>query len=115
MSERLRYVLVEASCTPKLLGGRVASEITGPESMRPRSSAAARAQRTAGITGTNTSRSTTSSRRRRCCVRLDARQRLDPSAPSTVTELINSASEIMDRLRKLDVERTLAQPQHPDW
>ena len=31
-----------------------------------------------------------------------------PSAPSTVTALINSASEIMDRLHKLDIEKTLA-------
>src|SRR6266567_8698143 len=31
MNERLRYVLVEAQLQPKLLGGRAASDITGPD------------------------------------------------------------------------------------
>jgi len=109
MSERLRYVLVEAQLQPKLLGGRVASEITGPESMPAEVERGLRVRSAPqGITGTN-------------YLEIDYVEpppallpfdwtpdnALIPSAPSTVTELINSASEIMDRLRHLDVEGTL--------
>ena len=109
MSDRLRYVLVEAQLQPKLLGGRQAAEITGPEGipievergLRVRSSPQ-------GITGTN-------------YLEIDyvdppppllpilwtPDSAYIPSAPSQVTALVNSASEIMDRLRHLDVEGTL--------
>ncbi len=110
MSERLRYVLVEAQLQPKLLGGRVASEITGAESMPAEVERGLRVRSAPqGITGTN-------------YLEIDyvdpppAPPPIDwtpdhayiPSAPSTVTALINSASEIMDRLHKLDVEGTVA-------
>ena len=110
MSDRLRYVLVEAQLQPKLLGGRQAAEITGPEGipievergLRVRSSPQ-------GITGTN-------------YLEIDyvdppppllpilwaPESAYIPSAPSQVTALVNSASEIMDRLHKLDVEGTVA-------
>jgi len=109
MSERLRYVLVEAQLQPKLLGGRVASEITGPESMPAEVERGLRVRSAPqGITGTN-------------YLEIDyieppppllpfdwtPQNAFIPSAPSTVTALINSASEIMDRLRHLDVEGTL--------
>ena len=110
MSERLRYVLVEAQLQPRLLGGRQATEITDVESMKLEVEKGLRVRSAAqGITGTN-------------YLEIDY---IDPpppllpfdwtpdnlhipSAPSTVTALINSASEIMDRLHKLDVEGTLA-------
>jgi len=106
MSERLRYVLVEAQLQPKLLGGRVATEITGAESMPAEVERGLRVRSAPqGITGTN-------------YLEIDyvdpppALLPLDwtpdnayiPSAPSTVTALVNSASEIMERLHKLDVE-----------
>jgi ABC-type transporter Mla subunit MlaD len=109
MSERLRYVLVEAQLQPKLLGGRVATEITGPESMPAEVERGLRVRSAPqGITGTN-------------YLEIDyvdpppPLQPFDwtpdyayiPSAPSTVTALVNSASEIMERLHKLDVEGTL--------
>jgi paraquat-inducible protein B len=109
MSERLRYVLVEAQLQPKLLGGRVATEITGAESMPAEVERGLRVRSAPqGITGTN-------------YLEIDyvdpppALLPIDwtpdnayiPSAPSTVTALVNSASEIMDRLHKLDVEGTL--------
>ncbi len=54
MSERLRYVLVEAQLQPKLLGGRVATEITGPESMPAEVERGLRVRSAPqGITGTN--------------------------------------------------------------
>jgi ABC-type transporter Mla subunit MlaD len=110
MSERLRYVLVEAQLQPKLLGGRVATEITGPESMPAEVERGLRVRSAPqGITGTN-------------YLEIDyidppppllpidwtPEYAYIPSAASTVTALINSASEIMDRLHKLDVEGTLA-------
>ena len=110
MAERLRYVLVEAQLQPKLLGGRVATEITGPESMPAEVERGLRVRSAPqGITGTN-------------YLEIDyidppppllpidwtPENAYIPSAPSTVTALVNSASEIMDRLHKLDVEGTLA-------
>jgi ABC-type transporter Mla subunit MlaD len=110
MSERRRYVLVEAQLQPKLLGGRVATEITGPESMPAEVERGLRVRiAPQGITGTS-------------YLEIDY---IDPpppllpidwtpdyayipSAPSTVTALVNSASEIMDRLHNLDVEGTVA-------
>ncbi len=110
MSERLRYVLVEAQLQPKLLGGK-----RGLRDHRPRGGKAEVARglrvRSApqGITGTN-------------YLEMDYIEPPPPllpfdwtpdnvyipSAPSTVAALVNSASEIMDRLHKLDVEGTIA-------
>jgi ABC-type transporter Mla subunit MlaD len=110
MSERRRYVLVEAQLQPKLLGGRVATEITGPESMPAEVERGLRVRiAPQGITGTS-------------YLEIDyvdpppallpiswtPEYAYIPSAPSTVTALVNSASEIMDRLHNLDVEGTVA-------
>ncbi len=110
MSDRLRYVLVEAQLQPKLLGGKQAAEITSPDQAKDEVARGLRVRSSPqGITGTN-------------YLEIDY---VDPpppllpidwapdnvyipSAPSTVTALINSVSEIMDRLKKLDVEGTLA-------
>jgi ABC-type transporter Mla subunit MlaD len=110
VSERLRYVLVEAQLQPKLLGGKVASEITGPESAKDEAARGLRVRSAPqGITGTN-------------YLEMDyieppppplpfdwtPHNDYIPSAPSTVAALVNSASEIMDRLHRLDVEGTIA-------
>ncbi len=110
MSERLRYVLVEAQLQPKLLGGKQAAEITSPEQAKDEVARGLRVRSSPqGITGTN-------------YLEMDYVEPAPPllpidwtpdylyipSAPSTVTALVNSASEIMDRLHKLDVEGTLA-------
>src|SRR3954471_7708551 len=109
MSERLRYVLVEAQLQPKLLGGRVATEITGAGSMPAEVERGLRIRNAPqGITGTN-------------YLEIDYVEPPPPLLPidwtpdnayipstsSTVTALVNAASEIMDRLRHLDVETTL--------
>jgi ABC-type transporter Mla subunit MlaD len=109
MSERLRYVLVEAQLQPKLLGGRVATtDITG-ENMPAEVEKGLRVRSASqGITGTN-------------YLEIDY---VDPPPPllpfdwtpdnvyipstqSTVTALINSASEVMDRIHNLDIEGTV--------
>src|SRR5512141_2875816 len=109
MSERLRYVLVEAQLQPKLLGGRAASsDLTGEgigaeveKGLRVRSAAQ-------GITGTN-------------YLEMDYVEPPPPLLPfdwtpdnvyipstqSTVSALLNSASEVMDRIHNLDIEGTV--------
>ncbi len=109
--ERARYVLVEAQIQPKLLGGRA-----GAGNLSEQASADLEIEKglrvrlaPQGITGTS-------------YLEIDYIEPAPPvlpidwvpgnvyipSAPSTVTALINSASEIMDRLHKLDIETTLA-------
>jgi paraquat-inducible protein B len=110
MSERLRYVLVEAQLQPKLLGGKQAAEITGPEAAKIEVSRGLRVRSSPqGITGTN-------------YLEIDyvepppALLPIDwtpdyvyiPSAPGTVTALVNAASDIMEKLRKLDLDETFA-------
>jgi paraquat-inducible protein B len=111
MNQRARYVLVEAQIEPRLLGGRAAAgDITNPEGAKLEIDRGLRMRLAPqGITGTS-------------YLEIDYVDPIPsilpidwtpdntyiPSAPSTVTALINSASEIMDRLHKLDIEKTLA-------
>ena len=109
MSERLRYVLVEAQLEPKLLGGRAANDITGGAGMLAEVERGLRVRSAPqGITGTN-------------YIEIDYVEPPPPLLPidwtpdnvyipstsSTVTALVNAASDIMDHLRKLDIEGTL--------
>ena len=111
MTQRRRYVLVEAQIEPKLLGGRAATgEITSEENAKLEVERGLRVRLTPqGITGTS-------------FLEIDyvdpppALLPIDwtpdnvyiPGAPSTVGQFVNAASEILDRLHKLDVEGTLA-------
>jgi ABC-type transporter Mla subunit MlaD len=111
MVERVRYVLVEAQIQPKLLGGRAgAGDLSEQKSADLEIEKGLRVRLAPqGITGTS-------------YLEIDYAEPAPPvlpidwvpgnvyipSAPSTVTALINSASEIMDRLHKLDIETTLA-------
>lgn len=111
VSERLRFVLVEAQLQPKLLGGRAAGgEITSPENAKLEADRGMRARLAPqGITGTN-------------YLEIDY---VDPPPPllqfdwtpdnvyipsskSTVLQFVNAASELIDRLHGLDVEGTVA-------
>jgi ABC-type transporter Mla subunit MlaD len=111
MAQRARYVLVEAQIQPKQLGGRAgAGDLTDQKSVNMEIERGLRMRLAPqGITGTS-------------YLEIDYVEPVPPilqidwtpdnvyipSAPSTVTALINSASEIMDRLHKLDIEKTLA-------
>ena len=110
MSQRARFVLVEAQIEPRLLGGRAATGDLTDESAKLEVEKGLRMRLAPqGITGTN-------------FLEIDY---VDPpppllefdwkpdnvyipSAPSTVLTFVNAASEIIDRLHKLDVEGTLA-------
>jgi ABC-type transporter Mla subunit MlaD len=110
MDQRARFVLVEAQIEPRLLGGRAAAgDITTPEGAKLEIERGLRVRLAPqGITGTS-------------YLEIDYVDPIPPvlpidwtpdniyipSAPSTVTALINSASEIMDRLHRLDIEKTL--------
>jgi paraquat-inducible protein B len=111
MAQRKRYVLVEAQIQPRLVGGRAANDIASPESTAMEVEKGLRIKLAPqGITGTN-------------YLEVDyvdpaSNPPLDidwvpeniyiPSAPSTVLQLVNAASEIVERLHRLDVEGTLA-------
>ena len=110
MTQRKRYVLVEAQIQPRLVGGRAANDIATPESSKLEVERGLRVHLAPqGITGTN-------------YLELDYVEAgaptlpIDwvpeniyiPSTPSTVSTFVNAASEILERLRHLDVETTIA-------
>ena len=106
MGERKRYVLVEAQLEPRLVGGKASADIASPETTGLEVERGLRVRLAPqGITGTN-------------YLEVDY---LDPntpvlpidwvpefiyipSAPSTVTTFVNAATEIVDRLHRLDIE-----------
>ena len=110
MSQRARFVLVEAQIEPKLLGGRVATGDFANEEMAKLEVERGLRMRLApqGITGTS-------------YLEIDYVDppppllQIDwkpdniyiPSAPSQVSSIVNSAQEVLERLHKLDVEGTL--------
>jgi hypothetical protein len=111
MPDRARYVMVEAQIQPKLLGGRAgAGDLTDAKSAAQEVERGLRVRLAPqGITGTS-------------YLEIDY---FDPPPPtiaidwtpegiylpstrSTVTALVNAATEIVDRIHKLDIEGTLA-------
>lgn len=109
ISERMRYVLVEAQVQPRLVGGRAVGDITRPENASQEVERGLRMRLTPqGITGTN-------------YLEMDYVEPIPPplpvdwtpdntyipSAPSTVMQFVTAASEIIDRLHRLDVEATV--------
>ena len=111
MSDRARFVMVEAQIEPRLLGGRAgAGDLTSAESAAQEVERGLRVRLAPqGITGTS-------------YLEIDYFDppppllQIDwtpdniyiPSTRSTVTALVNAATEIVDRLHKLDIEGTLA-------
>jgi len=109
--QRARYVLVESQIQPRLVGGRAAAgDLTDPANAKMEVDRGLRIRLTPqGITGTS-------------YLELDyvdppppplpvawtPNNVYIPSAPSTVAQFVNAASEIIDRLHKLDIEGTLA-------
>jgi len=109
MTQRKRYVLVEAQIEPRLVGGRAANDIASPASSKLEVERGLRVHLAPqGITGTN-------------YLEVDYVEPnaptlpIDwtpdniyiPSTPSTVSTFVAAASEILDRLRHLDFETTV--------
>jgi paraquat-inducible protein B len=112
ISERARYVLVEAEIQPRLLGGRShAGDLTGSTNggieidrgMRVRLAPQ-------GITGTSYLEIDYVDPAGNPVLPIDWQPEniYIPSARSTLTSFVNAASEIMDRLHNLDIEGTVA-------
>jgi ABC-type transporter Mla subunit MlaD len=107
MGDRKRYVLVEAQIQPRLVGGRAANDIASAESTAMEVEKGLRIKLAPqGITGTS-------------YLEIDYVEAANnpplpidwtpdniyiPSAPSTVGQIVNSASAIMERLNHLDIE-----------
>jgi paraquat-inducible protein B len=110
MRERMRYVLVEAQLQPKLLGGRAAGGITSPENARLEVERGLRARLAPqGITGTNYLEiDYIDSPSQLLAVGWQPDTTYIPSSRSTVLQFVNAASELIERLHKLDVEGTMA-------
>jgi paraquat-inducible protein B len=111
MQQRVRYVLVEAQIQPKLLGGRVgAGDLTDQKSANLEIERGLRMRLAPqGITGTS-------------YLEIDyvepapAVLAIDwepgnvyiPSAPSTVTTVVNAVIDILGKLHNVDIEKTFA-------
>jgi ABC-type transporter Mla subunit MlaD len=111
MAQRVRYVMVLSQIQPRLVGGRAAAgDLTNPEDARKEVEKGLRIRLAPqGITGTS-------------YLEVDyidppppvlqvpwtPENPYIPSAPSQITSLLNAATEIADRLHKLDLESTLA-------
>jgi paraquat-inducible protein B/uncharacterized coiled-coil protein SlyX len=110
MSERKRYVLVEAQVQPRLVGGRAAGDLTNPEATAMEIEKGLRIKLAPqGITGTNYLEIDYVDPETNPPLPIDwvPDNIYIPSAPSTVLQLVNAASEIVERMRKLDLEGTL--------
>jgi ABC-type transporter Mla subunit MlaD len=109
MEQRKRYVLVEAQLEGRLVGAKAASGIASPETTAVEVERGLRVRLAPqGITGTN-------------YLEVDYVDPTTPvlpidwvpdyiyipSAPSTVTTFVNAATEIVDRLHRLDIEGTI--------
>jgi ABC-type transporter Mla subunit MlaD len=107
LSERKRYVMVEAKLQPKLLGGRAASEITSPENAKLEVERGLRARLAPqGITGTNYLELDYVDPQKNPVLPIDWEPEnfYIPSSRSTVLQFVNAASDLITRLHDLDVE-----------
>ena len=111
MAQRARFVLVESQINPRLVGGRAATgDLTTAEGAKAEVERGLRIRLTPqGITGTS-------------FLELDyvdpppavlpiawtPNNVYIPSTPSTVSQFVNAASDIIERLHRLDIEGTLA-------
>jgi paraquat-inducible protein B len=109
--ERLRYVLVEATVLPRLIGSRAGGDITKPETAAMEIEKGLRVRLAPqGITGTNYLEIDYADPKSNPVLPISwvPDYLYIPSAPSTVTQFVNAAGDIADRLHKLDVEGTIA-------
>jgi len=111
MNQRKRYVLVEAQIEPRLVGGRAANDITSPESSKLEVERGLRVHLAPqGITGTNYLELDYVDPSSAGVLPIDwvPDNIYIPSTPSTVSTFVTAASDILDRLRRLDIETTIA-------
>ena len=107
MGDRKRYVLVEAQIQPRLVGGKAANDIASAESTAMEVEKGLRIKLAPqGITGTSYLEIDYVDAANNPPLSIDwvPDNIYIPSAPSTVGQIVNSASEILERIHNLDVE-----------
>jgi paraquat-inducible protein B len=110
MQDRLRYVMVEATILPRLIGGRTgAGDLTKPETLKAEIDKGLRIRLAPqGITGTNYLEIDYVDPEKNpvLAIKWEPDNPYIPSARSTVTQFVAAASDILDHLRRLDLEAT---------
>ncbi|HKE42210.1 MAG TPA: MlaD family protein [Casimicrobiaceae bacterium] len=110
MDERLRYVMVEATILPRLIGGRTtAGDLTRPDALKAEIEKGLRVRLAPqGITGTSYLEIDYVDPKNNPLLPIswEPDNLYIPGATSTVTQFVAAASEIVDRLRKLDLDAT---------
>ena len=110
MAERLRYVMIEALLLPRLIGGRAGGDITRPETARMEIEKGLRVRLAPqGITGTNYLEIdyVDPKTNPELPISWEPDNLYIPSAQSTVTQFIGTASDILARFQRLDLEGML--------
>ncbi len=111
ITERLRYVMVEATILPRLLGGRAgAGDLTRPEGAKAEIEKGLRVRLAPqGITGTSYLEIDYIDTKANppLSIPWEPDNLYIPSARSTVTQFVAAASDIVERLRKIDLDGTL--------
>jgi phospholipid/cholesterol/gamma-HCH transport system substrate-binding protein len=112
MAERLRYVMVEATILPRLIGGRAgAGDITSADTAKAEIDKGLRVRLAPqGITGTSYLEIDYVDPKTNPILPIswEPANVYIPSAQSTVTQFVAAASDIVERLRNLDLDTTLA-------
>jgi len=112
MADRLRYVMVEATILPRLIGGRAgAGDLTRADTAKAEIEKGLRVRLAPqGITGTSYLEIdyVDSKNNPILPISWEPDNLYIPSATSTVTQFVAAASDIVDRLRKLDLDTTFA-------
>jgi len=112
MSERLRYVMVEATIIPRLIGGRAgAGDLTRSDTAKAEIDKGLRVRLAPqGITGTSYLEIdyVDPKTNPQLPISWEPANLYIPGAQSTVTQFVQAASDIVERLRKVDIDGTLA-------
>ncbi len=110
MNQRQRYVLVEAQLQPRLVGGRAAAgDMTDPKMGKLEVEKGLRVRLAPqGITGTNyLEMDYIDPPPPTLPIFWEPEHLYIPSAPSTVTAIVNAAQDILEKLHRIDFEATI--------
>ena len=112
MSERLRYVMVEATILPRLIGGRAgAGDLTRGDAVKAEIEKGLRVRLAPqGITGTSYLEIDYVDPKTNPILPIswEPDNLYIPGARSTVTQFVAAASDIVERLRRIDIDATVA-------
>ena len=110
MSERKRYVLVEATILGRLIGSRAGGDITRPEQVRMEIEKGLRIRLAPqGITGTNYLEIdyVDPKANPELPISWEPADLYIPSSPSTFTQFVAAAGDVVEKLQHIDIDATL--------